>query len=88
MDLSQQILLVGYRHTIREANVEAAFERFVTRIDRPVFLNEFQDALDACLRDGLIREPIRLPEGALQCHWRLELTPKGIDIARDLAGQE
>ena len=32
----------------------------------------------SALRDGLIREPIRLPEGALQCHWHLELTPKGV----------
>jgi hypothetical protein len=36
----------------------------------------------ACLRDGLIREPVRLPEGALQCHWHLELTPKGVAAAR------
>ena len=42
------------------------------------------DALAACLRDGLIREPVRLPEGALQCHWRLELTPKGVAAGRAL----
>ncbi len=44
----------------------------------------FRDAIDACLRDGLIREPIRLPEGALQCHWRLELTPNGVAEVRRL----
>ena len=40
----------------------------------------------ACLRDGLIREPVRLPAGALQCHWRLELTPDGVAAARALIG--
>jgi hypothetical protein len=38
----------------------------------------------ACLRAGLIREPVRLPEGALQCHWHLELTPQGVEAARRL----
>ena len=38
------------------------------------------------LRDGLIREPIRLEPQALQCHWRLELTPDGVALARTLTG--
>ena len=50
-----------------------------------VTFDEFCDAVAACLRDGLIREPIRLPEGALQCHWHLELTPKGVAEAREIA---
>jgi hypothetical protein len=36
------------------------------------------------LHERLIQEPIRLPEGALQCHWHLELTPKGVQVARAL----
>ena len=28
----------------------------------------------------------RLPEGSLQCHWRLELTPAGVARARALIG--
>ncbi len=36
----------------------------------------FRNAVTTCLRDELIREPIRLTEGALHCHWHLELTPK------------
>jgi hypothetical protein len=46
----------------------------------------FRDAVAACQRDGLIREPVRLPEGTLQCHWHLELTPKGVAAARGLGG--
>ena len=34
---------------------------------------------------GLIREPVRIPEGALHCHWRLELTPAGVVAARALS---
>ena len=32
-------------------------------------------AVAEALAAGLIREPVVLPEGALQCHWRLQLTP-------------
>jgi hypothetical protein len=51
-----------------------------------VTFDAFRDAVGACLRDGLIREPIRLPEGALQCHWHLELTPAGVATARSMPG--
>jgi hypothetical protein len=72
------LLKVAFRHTISEPNVEAAYERFAALADTPVTYDGFRDAVDACLRDGLIREPIRLPQGALQCHWRLELTSTGV----------
>ena len=49
-----------------------------------VSYDAFCDAVAACLRDRLIREPIRLPEGALQCHWHLELTPAGVAAARQV----
>jgi hypothetical protein len=52
--------------------------------DHVITFDAFCDAVATCLRDGLIREPIRLPEGALQCHWHLELTPKGVAAAREL----
>ena len=52
---------------------------------KPVRYEAFCNAVAACLRDGLIREPIRLPEGALQCHWHLELTPAGVAAARQCA---
>jgi hypothetical protein len=30
---------------------------------------------------GLAYEPVRLPPGALQCHWHLELSPRGQEAA-------
>jgi hypothetical protein len=73
---------VALRHGIIELNIEAGFERFLRLADRPVTYETFCDAIASTLRDGLIREPIRLPEGALQCHWHLELTPAGVAAAR------
>jgi len=69
---------------ISEPNVELGFERFAVLTGGAVGYGQFCDAVAVCLHDGLIREPIRLPEGALQCHWHLELTPTGVEAARKL----
>jgi hypothetical protein len=78
----QQLLSLAYRHSIDEPNVESAFERVQKITNTALDYDAFRDAIDACLRDGLIRDPIRIKEGALQCHWKLELTPKGVEQAR------
>jgi hypothetical protein len=84
MDAKSILLSTALRHTINDTNIEAGFERFTSIVGASIDLRAFCDAVAACLRDGLIREPIRLPEGALQCHWHLELTPKGVNAARQL----
>ncbi len=84
MDAKSLLLTAAFRHTINEPNIEAGYERFVAIIGNAPDYDAFRDAVAACLREGLIREPIRLPEGALQCHWHLELTPKGVAAARAL----
>ena len=84
MDTTLRLLTTAYRHLINEANLEAGFEAFRALGGGDVDYSEFCDAVATCLRDGLIREPVRLPEGALQCHWHLELTPKGVEVARSL----
>jgi hypothetical protein len=84
MDARTLLLTTAFRHRINQPNIEAGFEQFVALAGAPVTYDAFRDAVAACLRDGLIREPIRLPDGALQCHWHLELTPKGVAAARDL----
>ncbi|HEY1933944.1 MAG TPA: hypothetical protein VGG99_18185 [Acetobacteraceae bacterium] len=76
------LLCVAYRNVISDANIELAHEQFVSLAGQPIDYATFCDAIAACWRDHLIREPIRLPEGALQCHWHLELTPKGVAAAR------
>jgi hypothetical protein len=85
MDATVMLLITAFRHTINEPNIEAAFERFRSIAGHALHYGAFCDAVATCQRDGLIREPIRLPEGALQCHWHLELTQKGVAAARALA---
>ena len=78
------LLSIGFRHLVSETNAEAGVARIQELTGRVLTDPAIHDALATCLRDGLIREPVRLPEGALQCHWRLELTPLGVTRARDL----
>ena len=82
MDASAMLLATALKNRINEPNIEAGFERFSALTDGSVDYGAFCDAVADCLRQGLIREPIRLPEGALQCHWHLELTPAGVALAR------
>jgi hypothetical protein len=84
MDAKALLLTTASRHRISEPNIEAGFERFCVVSGAGVTYDVFCDAVATCLRDGLIREPIRLPEGALQCHWHLELTPDGVKQVRVL----
>jgi hypothetical protein len=81
-DATTIVLTVAFRHTINEANIEAGYSQFVALAGFALHYDAFCDAIAACLSQGLISEPIRLPEGALQCHWRLELTPAGVAAAR------
>lgn len=86
MDVAALILTTAFRHSISEANIEEGFARFAELVGQDLDFDAFRDAVAAHVRDGLIREPIRLPEGALQCHWHLELTAKGVAAARELRG--
>jgi hypothetical protein len=83
-DATAILLTTAFRHVINEANVEAGFAQFQSIAGEAIDFDAFRDAVALALRDGLIREPIRLPEGALQCHWHLELTPKGVEVTRSL----
>jgi hypothetical protein len=84
MDGLSLLLATGLRHAISAPNVEAGYRRIAELTGGVLDQSGFEVALASALRDGLIREPVRLPEGALQCHWRLELTPKGLAAARAL----
>jgi hypothetical protein len=79
------LLQVAFRHTVRADDAEQAFACVEALAGEPMQAALFHDAVAACLHDGVIREPVRLPAGRLQCHWRLELTPEGVARVRDLA---
>jgi len=86
MDARPLLLATAYRNRISEPTIEGAFERFREIVGPTVHYQDFCDAVAACLAERLIFEPVRLPEGVLQCHWCLELTPAGVACARRLAG--
>jgi hypothetical protein len=80
------LLLAGLGNFVTADNADDGFARIQAIAGEKLDPALFHDAIAACLRDGTIKEPVRLPEGALHCHWRLELTPKGVQAARALAG--
>ena len=82
MDARSQLLTVAYRHSINEPSAEIAYQRFQSLVAQATDYTRFCDAVADLLRERLIYEPVRLPEGALQCHWHLQLTPKGVEAAR------
>jgi hypothetical protein len=84
-EVQATLLAVALRNVISEPNIEAGHERFVVLAGTDISYDAFCDAVAAALCDGLIYEPIWLPEGALQCHWHLELTSKGVAVARQYA---
>ena len=84
MDARALLLTTAFRHRISEPSIEAGFERFAALTGGAVACDAFRDAVAACLRDGLIHDPVRLSEGALQCRWHLELTPEGVKTVRKI----
>jgi hypothetical protein len=76
------LLRVALRHRVITDNVEDGCERVLRLAGGALDAAAFHAAVAGCLARGLIREPVRLPEGALQCHWHLELTQAGVATAR------
>ena len=88
MDPLTLLLMAAYRNRIIEANAEAGFGRIAALCNSTFSEDAFREALAAALRERLIFDPVRLPEGALQCHWHLELTPAGVARCRELAASD
>ncbi len=84
MSMTSLLLLVAFRHRINEADISAGLARFEAIIEREVDEGEFRAALSRAVAAGDLLDPVRLPPGALQCYWHLELTPKGVNAVRAL----
>jgi hypothetical protein len=85
-DAMAALLLAGYRHGVAAAKADEALLRVQEIAAVPIDPAAFHAAVADAVAAGLILEPVVLPEGALQCHWRLHLTPAGLARARDLIG--
>ena len=69
------------RLKFRDAMAEIGIES-----PRSAIAHNMEEAHAALVRENLIHDPIRLEDQTLQCHWRLELTPAGVGLARTLTG--
>jgi hypothetical protein len=77
-------LLAAWRGALTSENAEAGFGKIREITGTTLTDEELAAAIAACLARKEIYEPVRLPEGALQCHWTLELTPAGVAATRAL----
>jgi hypothetical protein len=78
------LLLVIFRQRITEPDSDAGVARLAASTDRDAGVDEWRTAVADALAAGYIHDPVRLLAGALQCHWHLELTPKGVETVRRL----
>jgi hypothetical protein len=83
-DDTSRLLITLFHHGIREPDADAGLDRLVALLGRGTTKDEAWLAVANALAAGHIHDPVRLPPGALQCHWHLELTPHGVEAARRL----
>jgi hypothetical protein len=76
-----RLLLALLADPIRVDTVEIGLDILAKRLG-PASRAEIAEAVRDGVGQGLLHEPVRLPPGALQCHWHLELTPRGRVLAR------
>lgn len=86
--LLNALLLHVFCDRITAPNADAGIERLVARAGRDVNVDAWRAAVSDALTAGYLHDPVRLPEGALQCHWHLELTPLGVEAALRLRASE
>ena len=78
------LLLVIFRQRIIAPDSDAGLADLAASTDRAANVEDWRTAVTQALAAGYIHDPVRLVAGALQCHWHLELTPKGVEIVRGL----
>jgi hypothetical protein len=81
-EAASMLLKLVLRQVIDEPNVESGFARIHALTASKLDDASLAQAVETCLSEGLVREPVRLPDSALQCRWCLELTPRGLALAR------
>jgi hypothetical protein len=81
-DLDAALLAVAFRHRVRAANADEGRQHVEALLGRRLDAAAFADAIARCLAARLIRDPVQLSAGDLQCHWELELTSAGVKEAR------
>jgi hypothetical protein len=78
------LLQLVFRQRITAPDGDAGLADLAAGIDRGASVDQWRTAVADALASGYVHDPVRLTAGALQCHWHLELTPKGVEAARRL----
>src|SRR5215213_11779641 len=68
VDPKSLLLRTAFHHAINEPTPEAGFERFSALTGSVLEYNLFQDTVADCVAGRLVKDPVRLTEGALHCH--------------------
>jgi hypothetical protein len=71
------LLLVACRNRVLEPDLGSGLARIGQIIGRTLDAEDVAALADA-VAAGDLHDPVRLPPGALQCHWHLRLTPQGM----------
>lgn len=82
--LLRPLLLTIFCQRITAPDSDAGLAHLAASADREASVHEWRTAVADALAARYIHDPVRLPAGALQCHWHLELTPNGVETARRL----
>jgi hypothetical protein len=76
------LLSAIYRQPITAPDAESGVARLAAATDPKVPPDTWFATVAEAVAAGYLHDPVRLPPGALQCHWHLELTHKGIERLR------
>ena len=76
--LRRSLLCVAYHDVVSAPDAEAGVARLAELAEIKASALAWHEAIAAALREGLVYDPVRLSPGALQCHWRLDLTQRGM----------
>ena len=80
--LVEVLLRLAFCQHIVAPDVDAGIEQLATRAGVKATGDVWRAAISDALAAGYIHDPVRLPAGALQCHWHLEVTPAGVEVVR------
>jgi hypothetical protein len=76
------LLRIIFHRSITAPDSDTGLADLAAGADRAAGVDDWRTAVAEALAAGYVHDPVRLPAGALQCHWHLELTPKGVETTR------
>nr|WP_294529071.1 hypothetical protein [uncultured Rhodopila sp.] len=84
MPLTEKLLLTVLDRQIRAPDADAGLSLLAEAAGGGASPSLWQAAVAEAVAARLVHDPVRLPAGALQCHWHLELTAAGVAASHRL----